>query len=586
MPDASGGFELWDWMEGIPQRSIEGEHPGESLRRTCEEVDYHPGAFSGDGQAWIWGKDVYDSSTLHGQSLTGKTWKLDSVKPLPSTWLEPSSPWAYGISPHTVELPNADLIKIDTRTGTIESMGNLPKDLTPGLYNQPSLPAISSDGKWLACHHSRAWLAVWSLPDGPCRAYQRRDYISHLEFSLNGSTLLTDGDGEWNWSGVPNPSNEPYPPLWSENPDGSAGGFGPDAVQEPKGQFSLKRRGEGIVEVFSLPENRLHRRLVAFQPNTCLVTFSSKSDLLLATLPMGEAWFWKRTGPVRKLPGSVADELIRPCYSPIKSGSRALAWSKDGAWTALGLDKGTVFASRAADLRIPKGVKADEKVTGKWKELGHLGSPIRSLSFSGSSLGALSQNGVASVWKLDGHGLVKEWKAHPHRANTLQLSTDGTICLTGGLDGISLWELPEAKLRIHGFDDRMGVACIHLHPTDPTLAAAAFLDGSIAVFCLSDLKIIWSTQAHKDVASSVAFHPSGKGLVSAGWDKTLQHWDAANGKCIASRDSILGGSLCWSPSGDCLAVATNASLSILDRDLRDLEGSSSMLDFYWAADCT
>lgn len=238
----------------------------------------------------------------------------------------------------------------------------------------------------------------------------------------------------------------------------------------------------------------------------------------------------------------------------------------------------------ASDLHLPAGTRADEVSAGPSKEIGNLSSPIRGLAFGGPYLAAIAMNGQVAIWTLDDQTVENSWKAHPVRANAIKVGREGTWCVTGGLDGLALWSLPGRQLIGRHFNDRQGVASLDLSPSENTVAVA-FLDGSIALVSLPDLKLLWSAQGHADVASAVAFHPSGKWLVSTGWDEAMHGWDAGSGKQILSERKS-GASLAWNRDGKRLALARHDCVLVLDEQLKTLEGSSAKLDYFWDEDCT
>jgi hypothetical protein len=300
-------------MDGRPLRPFGGNHSGERKREYCEHGTVYPGCFSGDGSAWVWGhtwRGGDDGNQLHGKPLDGgSTWDF-GYSPLPS-YLDPEKGILFSFGQ---EQGAPEPLAINVKTGEKTRLAVLSEpvsNLQMASFG-PTPIAISPDGRWLVCHHhdgaTLGWWVVWSLSDMKCRAYRKGEFTSSpgaVHFGADGSRVygLFAPDGCWDWAGRTTSCNKYLPFLWDKE------SFGPDEVQAEKDRFTLVRRKEGVVDVLASPGKQLFRRLVAFPPNPCLVAFSPKSDRILATPPLGEAWLWNRKGPTRKVPGNIHPDL-------------------------------------------------------------------------------------------------------------------------------------------------------------------------------------------------------------------------------------------------------------------------------------
>lgn len=587
MPKSTGGFELWDWLDGIPIRSMGGSHRGEKPREHCENSAWHPGAFSKDGKTWVWGHSWSGGDS--GNELFGEVWETGK------NW---NSGYCYRplFSPMQNQIFIAssyeEPVQINTLTGETKSF-----EPVKGIFKQ-SRRAFSPDCRFLACEHPGGWIAIWSIPKGACRAFIRCPDAGNFSFGPDGSSLFSDRHGEWKWhtESVWIESNQTDAQKMAVNCDqywlteGKEESFGPSKVLAGDGKFELTRRGEGIIDIRTRSDQKLVRRLVAFAPNTNLVAFGAKDHQLLASAPAGVPWLWNPEAPIRKIAAEIQDFLHRPGVTSLPAQeTRALAWSKDGKWLSVGASNGAIQIYASSRLRSPDGTLADERTPNRAEAtLKDLTGSIRAMAFSNHHLAAITLDGQVAVWDRKKGNLIKAWKAHGARANTLQIASDGSWMLTGGLDGISLWSLPDGKQIRRLNTEAFGVSCLSLSP-DEKQVAACFFDGKIAVYECPSGKLRWKKEGHTDVAASVAIHPSGKWLVSLGWDNKIRAWDLAQGnpKEKIERDAPEASScLIWHADGKRLAVGGNAGVTILDEGLNTIQTDQCHLDFFWDEDCT
>lgn len=589
LPGASGGFEVWDWRQGVPVRSIGGLHVSEHLKYPCGEDNQIPGCFTFDGNTWIHGRAWHggdDGQALMGTGMDGSgSWDIsvsDSVQIDPRrsvvhlvgrAWNSEDGGSCEGIS------------EIDAETGEIRRVADLPPPLRSNGGSFGS--GISPDGRWFIAWHPATgkttprpwgWWAIWSVADGRCRAYEASRYYQHPVFSLDGATAYIT-EKAWSWSGQETQS-DPVSSLWSTD------GMGPSSVKVDQGGIELVRMGEGILEIRSTKDQHQIRRLVAFPPNNALIAFGPKTNLLLAAPPSGTPWLWNRNAPVRKLNSDWGEEYThhRPGFSPLGCGlARALAWSSDGTRIAVGNDRGQINLFDPRSFRVPNGKVGDETSLGApTRTLSGFESAIRGLAFTAKGLFALAQDGTIGVWEGEDQSPVRTWKVHPSRSNSLQLSIENRLVATGSLDGVALWSMDDGEFARRLGTGHSGVSCLHVAAGGKWLAAT-YLDGWLALFELRTGKVLWEVQAHEGVAAAVAFHPTGDWLVTLGWDGRIKRWQARNGMQESSHQApTAAGCLAWSRDGKWLGVGGSSPV-VMDVTLTRRE---SELSFLWDADCT
>jgi hypothetical protein len=97
------------------------------------------------------------------------------------------------------------------------------------------------------------------------------------------------------------------------------------------------------------------------------------------------------------------------------------------------------------------------------------------------------------------------------------------------------------------------------------MLATASHDGAIRIWDVLSGKPSFEMREHEEEASSVAFSPSGRRLVSASWDGTARVWDVATGRSLLRLEVVPGGELpasltrsaCYSPDERRIATASN-----------------------------
>ena len=241
---------------------------------------------------------------------------------------------------------------------------------------------------------------------------------------------------------------------------------------------------------------------------------------------------------------------------------KALAWSPDGTFFAIGATDGTVTLWSAASAReIGRLERQGSAITGiafssdgktlaiadaqspvalwdvstrhKMFEINELGQDVAAVSFSpvGPAL--------ASVTFENGKKTVRIWDAVSRHISTIiegdgtasgsnlfaAYSPDGAMLAISSGFGVRLCRLPSGEKMAEFDGPGRYVSAIAFSADGQTLAAGSD-DGSLVFFDTASRRKFATVQAHDDYISSLAFSRNGRLLVTASADKTVKLWDA------------------------------------------------------------
>ncbi|MFB7739478.1 hypothetical protein ACFC08_35040 [Streptomyces sp. NPDC056112] len=442
----------------------------------------------------------------------------------------------------------------------------LPEDIADGEM------ALSPDGNILAVPDTDRSVQLWSLADlkAPTRfAAPLRPHtgaITAMAFNHNGRVLATASSGRtvllWN---LANPSGGPSllsEPLTGHTEQVSSVAFSPD------GRTLATAGGEGKVRLWNIPNSSLLTahdwvNSVAFSPDgRTLATAGSSVRLWDSTDPSDPTPLGKPLDP----PGD--GDLSQPW--PIALEARAVTFSPDGKILAVAGDDGTELW----DVTHPAKVNRIGKTTSR----GEFGKSV-DFSPDGKTLATAGSGGVM-LWDTSnpkrisprGEPLVGKAKGAVFSPNGRILST-----ISSDADGdvtVRLWDTtdPDDPTLLSTLPaSEQSVDSVAFHPEGNLMASAGF----------ADTVRLWNVEAPKKPTPagvplkqhgqrflSVAFHPDGKILAGAGEGGTIRLWDVTDPKEVRSYGSPLTSpgwttALEFSPSGDVMATDSDRFAHLL-----------------------
>src|SRR5262249_33058005 len=115
----------------------------------------------------------------------------------------------------------------------------------------------------------------------------------------------------------------------------------------------------------------------------------------------------------------------------------------------------------------------------------------------------------------------------------LAFHPDGKLFVTGAYGRVTVWDLTTAQPAKVLTNVLGAVNDLRFSPDGRLLAVAGgqpSAKGDLRLYQVADWKLLATLGGHEDVVSSVAFHPDGKRLASASFDKTVRIWHLTNNR--------------------------------------------------------
>lgn len=216
-----------------------------------------------------------------------------------------------------------------------------------------------------------------------------------------------------------------------------------------------------------------------------------------------------------------------------------IAWSRDGSRVMTACD----------DARQ---VRMWDTDTGENLWTADVGGPVTSIAFLlngnhvASSGSTVNINGKdyderrIRVWNVETGKPVREIPGH---TGAIYLATPvaAETILSGSSDGTTrLWQLADGSelKRCQANGEITGVA---QSPNGELAAFSTFRPAVVTIWNLESGKPIQTLSGHRDGLRSVAFLPSGTGVVTSSWDSTVRVWDVGTGKEQACLTGVKSG---------------------------------------------
>ena len=289
------------------------------------------------------------------------------------------------------------------------------------------------------------------------------------------------------------------------------------------------------VRVWNIQTGELIRELSGSESSIDGIEFSQDGTFLLAynrnlTLSM---WHIDSGVLVRRFKG--ASGLVN-----------SAAFSPDGRYVLTGLKYDRINLWDVATGTQVKSFKFKPQIK-FYKELHQIN--IVGFSPDGSTISALSSDGIRKSWDLDSGEVVKD-RTFAIRSNSLAFSPDGRYYLTVDVAGsINLWNVRTGEL-IRNIGEHQSAITATAFSPDGRLAATGSKDNTVKIWRIYPQSLIRTLKGHQAEITSVSFSPSGKFILSASQDATTRIWNAESGQEIVKLISTTDGEwLAATPDG-------------------------------------
>ena len=208
---------------------------------------------------------------------------------------------------------------------------------------------------------------------------------------------------------------------------------------------------------------------------------------------------------------------------------KSVAISSDGQFVASGSGDGTVKMWNAQTRQLVADYVGHE-------------SGVRSVAIShdGQLIASGGDDQAVKVWDVQTRKFVAECIGHDYVATSVALSPNGQFVVSGGNDDgkLKVWDAQTGQISCErlvvdyvGDEGSMRHVAIS---SDGRLIASGSDDKTVKVWDVQTRKLVAECIGHDYVATSVAFSPNGRFVVSGGNDDgTLKVWDTQTGKLVA-----------------------------------------------------
>jgi WD40 repeat protein len=201
----------------------------------------------------------------------------------------------------------------------------------------------------------------------------------------------------------------------------------------------------------------------------------------------------------------------------------ALAISEDGKYLASGNRDGSVkvwdLASGKEQCSIGRSAEDD-------------GDAINALAFhpEGKRLASGDMHGGVREWNPATGEALRTLSGPTSRVTAVTYSPDGKLLAAGGWDRtIYLWDVASGEKAPSVSSPVDKVGALVFNPENNRLLAVGGYDGTVAVVNVAG-NPVFAHKSHAHNVLAVTFAPDGHQVVSTGWDKLVQFWDAGTGE--------------------------------------------------------
>lgn len=154
------------------------------------------------------------------------------------------------------------------------------------------------------------------------------------------------------------------------------------------------------------------------------------------------------------------------------------------------------------------------------------------------------EQGELALWKLEDGVLIRRWNGHQDWVTDVAFNPDGTLILSGSMDGtLILWETETSQvLRTFETTNSPILSLAFVPRSDPLMAVSGLKDGTVALWNVDtgELLRVFSVddpgtpeiEGHTGEVRDVVVSPDGSMVASGSSDKRIVLWDADTGNLV------------------------------------------------------
>lgn len=179
------------------------------------------------------------------------------------------------------------------------------------------------------------------------------------------------------------------------------------------------------------------------------------------------------------------------------------------------------------------------------------------LSPNGETLATAGTDAAINLWNWETGDYTRTFLDPVHNTLSLAITPDSQVLISGGLDGIRVWNLRTQRplYTLARFDPTYALA---VNPNGYILASGGSR-GEIKFWNLRTAQLVSEFSAHADQISAIAFTPDGSTMVTGSRDRTIKVWNASTGQLLRTLSGHTGAirALTLHPDGETLASGSD-----------------------------
>jgi WD40 repeat protein len=198
------------------------------------------------------------------------------------------------------------------------------------------------------------------------------------------------------------------------------------------------------------------------------------------------------------------------------------------------------------------------------------------ISPNGSNLVSTGEDAGINIWNWETGEFLFSFFEHSNNILSMVISPDSRVMVTGGLDGIRVWNLtPQRPVFVL---DGIGnpTYTLAMHPNG-YIVASGHQNGVVRFWNLRTTQELSEYILHDDLVSGLAFTPDGDKLITSSHDGTIKIWDLVNQQLLFTltghRSMIRA--IALNPDGKVLASAGNDGVRLWNIETGEFLGTAS-----------